>query len=284
VAIPKSNVFFRTPTIRNKFKGILNRSLRSLRTLTKISGIKTNLTLSPDVPSSLLGNLVSYWKLDTGLPSNSPDEVGGTPVAGGLEVSNVAGKIGNAGRIQPSGSGTSSCLTGVTALHEFSAGIFTINQWFKMTSDPGLDVNLISRSNSVIPPGDNQGYTVSITATTRKMFMSVGKTLDIFISSAQTVGLNLGQWYMYSAIWNLPANLMTLKVFDESSLLDTVTGVAGVADYNFTPGVGLMIATSRFSSGFIYLFDETGVWNKALSDSEVLSLWNNGLGRTYPFS
>jgi len=74
------------------------------------------------------------------------------------------------------------------------------------------------------------------------------------------------------------------EVFDTSALLDTVTGVAGVSDYDPSEDTDpFRIATSRFGSGFIYLFDETGVWNGALSNASILRLWNNGIGKTYPF-
>lgn len=237
------------------------------------------------ISSLLLNNLVSYWKLDVGLPNSSPDSAGGNPVSGGIEVSNVAGKINNGGRIQPSAGGTSTCSTsGSNPEYQFSNGDFSIIQWFNLSSDPGLDVNLICKCNSVIPPGSIQGFSVSITAATRKLFASVGKA-TVFKSTAQTVGINLNQWYMVAVTFNLNNNLITLKIFDTSSLLDTVTVVAGIADYEPSGDTDIFrVASSRFGSGFIYLFDETGVWNKVLNDNEILTIWNSGLGKSYPFN
>ena len=232
----------------------------------------------------LVNNLVSYWKLDSGLPSSSLDSTGGDNVSGGIEVSNVAGKINNGGRITPSGSGTSSCGKNGTTRFNFAPDVaFSVVQWINLTSDPGLDVNLFTNHGSVVPDGWPEGWQISIKAITLKLFAGVGK-FSVWKNTAESTSLTIDEWFMLAAVFNLPANLITLKVFSTSALISTVTVAASQADY--TPGVTanrILIASSRFTSGFIYLFDEAGIWNKALSDTEILMLWNGGNGKTYPF-
>jgi hypothetical protein len=59
---------------------------------------------------------------------------------------------------------------------------------------------------------------------------------------------------------------------------------------------GVLVGTESITNSLYYLdtlgspvgycrslLDEWGVWNRALSDSDIASLYNGGAGKTYPF-
>lgn len=282
--IPKTKNYFRGP-VTISYRQALSKAFKNFKPSIKNSILNSVIPDNDTPVNPLINGLVSYWKLDSGFPGNSPDSVGVCPVTGGLEATIVAGKVNNSGHLVPSGGGSSS--VGVGSGHPeflFSSTNFSIAQWVRFTTDPGLDVNFITNGSSLLPEGWPRGFQVAITAVTKKIFAGVGKA-SVWKETIQTVGLSLATWYFYVATFNLSNNLITLRVFDSSSLLDTVTAVAGRADYDTdVNNEQLRIANSRFASGFQYDFDETGIWNRVLTDAEILTLWNNGNGRTYPFN
>ena len=97
----------------------------------------------------------------------------------------------------------------------------------------------------------------------------------------------------YQSIAVIPLNAWThiCVTRDESSNVNFY--INGSLDGSFTESSYINTTYSIFgrpidqSSGVLHyngIVDETGIWNRALSQTEVTALYNGGAGRTYPFT
>ena len=87
-----------------------------------------------------------------------------------------------------------------------------------------------------------------------------------------------GTWFEWALVDDPAAQTTTLYV----------NGVAkGTNHYTAPDSAGGNLEAGGYSGSsslFKGLMDEVGVWNRALSATEITSLWNGGAGRQYPFS
>jgi hypothetical protein len=87
----------------------------------------------------------------------------------------------------------------------------------------------------------------------------------------------LGQWY--HIVGTVSSSTSTCRYYINGTLIseDTFTGLG------FFSEIQLGAYDARSLPTFNGQLDEVGIWNRALTGSEVAELYNGGIGLTYPF-
>jgi hypothetical protein len=99
------------------------------------------------------------------------------------------------------------------------------------------------------------------------------------VESSSTI--NDGGWYHIAFTWKRTGSL---KVYVDGTLDGSFSSSGNYAN---TPTNNLSInsnADGSYAIGGNANIDEVGIWNKELSASEITSLYNDGAGKTYPFT
>lgn len=107
-----------------------------------------------------------------------------------------------------------------------------------------------------------------------------GSLISTFQNSIKKVGnfghYNDGNWHHMVSVAD---NTTGLVYVDNSLLVNTTISTTNIAG---DTGIGAnRLGTANFSSGLI---DEMGLWDRALTSSEVSQLYNGGAGLAYPFT
>lgn len=215
---------------------------------------------------ALTDNLVSYWKLD----SNSNDSLG---VSNGTDTAitySTPSKIGNAAQFN----GTTSRVNLGTG-NACTAGL-TISMWVQTSAITGQ--LLFSKTNGVSAATDS--YYVYY-------YNAGGSNMKI----QGFVGSGTADYYTDSTIVSLAS--MSHVVFTDDKTTSSIyingalntslahTALASLNGAASRTWIGAFGSTpSLFMNGSI---DEVGLWNRAITLSEVGQLYNGGAGLTYPF-
>lgn len=216
---------------------------------------------------SLISNIVSYWKLD----SNSNDTL---LVNNGSNTSITYGtpaKIGSAVQFN----GTTSRINlgnGCTV----TAGL-TISMWVQSNST-ALNQMLFSKSNGSAPSSDSYYlYYFNSGGGNYKLGTFVGNGTTNYFTESAVLSLATMTHVVFTD------DLTTTKIYI-NGVLNTSVAHATITSINATASQAWIGASgsspSLFFSGSI---DEVGLWNRAITTSEVSQLYNTGLGSTYPF-
>ena len=92
--------------------------------------------------------------------------------------------------------------------------------------------------------------------------------------------LNKGQWYMITTLYNSTHIILYINGTEKQKVLTTgSTGVDFTDSDDFQLGVD--VGFSQYIDGVL---DEFGVWNRALTSSEITDLYNSGSAFAYPLS
>lgn len=153
---------------------------------------------------------------------------------------------------------------------------FTINIWVNYTSyntgsnalfskwnDPSNDAYLLKHGAS--------NYSLRFLTTTTGSYVA-GKdvTFNTTISS--------NNWYMITAIYNKTY----MMIYVNGINIGNTTFASGNLFDSTTP---LLLGSETISSAFLNgTLDEMGIWHRQLSNAEIMQLYNNGSGLTYPFN
>ncbi len=226
--------------------------------------------------SSLLSNLVSYWKLDefsAGVgPVTRNDSVGTNHLSDTNTTESVAGLINNAANFQV----INAEFLSITDNPSLSVADidFSFSFWIKLTTG-GIVRGVIGKGTSVGAANTFQ-YTVQMTA---------GNAAQWIVSSGAATA-NVSSGALVVGVW---ANVVCWH--------DSVNNEIGISLNAGIPNTTPWANGSYDGAGSFYLaarpggvgpldaaLDEVGFWkNKVLSSSERTALYNGGLGVSYPF-
>lgn len=226
------------------------------------SGIPTP-SPTPQACTNLPPGLISYWNLDeTGNNvSDSADSNHGTVVG---TVGSVPGKIGNA----RSFNGTNSSNITIGDKDNLDLTNFTIAGWFQRTGACAFDTcPIFSKGQSA-----STGYSLEVSSADGRARLNIKDGLNVGIGSS----------VLSSNSWNHIAGTIDgsrIKVYVNGAL-DADVAQTQVPDFwnNIPARIGTRNSNADVTAnGYI---DELGVWNRALSASEIASLYNLGSGVT----
>lgn len=229
---------------------------------------------SPPEPIVSHSNLLAYWTLQDNFGQVEVFDVNGqNPLVNGTFQSYEPAKIGNGAR-SPTGAGNG--LQEQTLNTAFNVTEFTLSFWFKQNSNNNFDIyRIISKFGD---DGDgNNGWRLMVTA-------ADGVEFSVFKNAAfggpLTVGTIVdGTLYFFVLRYRASDTRMLVDFFDEVSILNQNNAVTS----NYEPSVTAKLHLNG-NSGLNATYDEVAFWGRALTDAEVLSLWNDGNGLAYPFS
>jgi len=233
---------------------------------------------TPFVNHATLGTgITSYYKLD---------ETSGTTVAdiaGGFTGTvNTGATLSTAGKINTGVSWTTATGKGIQTndTFKFASNVpFTINFWVKLTTT-GVWQNLISRINKPDGVGVPGGYIA--TDGSNKIYWKIGSGREI-TGVTTTKSLNTS-WNMVTFAYDGTGTSAGLKLYVNASAETAMTIWNDAGTYtDYTPNTPFEIggygdtSTQRLRG----VEDEFGIWNKALTQTEVTALYNSGTGLTY---
>lgn len=221
------------------------------------------LSFKTSAASSLLTGLVSYYKLDES-SGNAADSVGSYTLTNN-SVTYAAAKINNGAVFNGSSSKFDASSGALPA-----SGDFSISFWYYGNSASGLifgdwigakrNIFIYATSNSIALYRGGGDATQSASPTTSTTISNNTWTHVVFTQSGTT-----GTVYI-NGTSNATSNL-------------TYTGGASTGNT-----VNFGYYNNGSPSAYINAtLDEIGTWNRALTSTEVTSLYNAGTGLQYPF-
>jgi hypothetical protein len=214
--------------------------------------------------SSLASGLVSYWKLDDASGTTATDSLGSNTGTwqGTLGSQWAAGKINGAGNFN----GTDDAIGNFPAVVAAANTSRTICLWFKTSSTARQ--GLVSTRNS----SGNIGWSLLIDRSAG----SLSVVINAGVAAEASAGISTGQWYHACYTFDNAAGVTDLYLNGAqltSASTITTGGTPAVNGY-----IGLEIQANSYFKGII---DEVGIWNRALSASEVATLYHSGSGNPF---
>lgn len=228
---------------------------------------------------ALTDQLVAYWKTDESSGNASDSTANARTLTNTNTVTYVAGKINNTARFV---SGSSQKLSRSYIVGTTAGGSISISAWLRINNAPGANVRYTLAS---IAAGGTSPYIAYILG-----YEDSGGTKRLWINRQKMAVANAENYYnttlttstFYHLVLTYDGTTMTLYLNGSSVISQGQTGngtAHGGADETV---VGAYHASQgNFMDGDI---DEIGVWSRALSSTEVTSLYNSGSGLAYPFS
>jgi hypothetical protein len=210
--------------------------------------------------STLVNGVQAYWKLDDSTWADS------TP--NGYNLTNYGGTTNSQGKI-----GGDAIFNGGSILKTNNVGPnvnsnFSVSFWINYDPAQNNDVHALGS------PFTN-GFYVAVS--------SPGGLDSLRLVLFNGAGIAVSSNPITANTWNhfvLTRNGNTIYGYQNGSLLGTadVTGQTYPGNSDFAIGADILGGYN-----FIGQFDEVGIWTRALSQSEITSLYNTDSGLTYPF-
>lgn len=229
--------------------------------------------------SSLNASMIAYWKLDETTGTNVTDSYQayhGTNVGA---LVNVAGKIGTAYNFTIAENDRLN-MTNNTGLRLVNN--FTINAWIKTGTLPaGNGGGIVARATDEAPAIPSSAYNLFIDAK-KLTFHWVDNAANKRLGSSSPANLLDNTWYMVT-IKKSGTNVtmwMNGSKVDEDSYAGASTNTAGKIETY----IGAYGAGTGTWYGYGGAIDEVSLFDRALSDTEIDTLWNSGAGLTFPTS
>jgi hypothetical protein len=242
------------------------------------------LLLSPTFASAALTtNLVSYWKMDEA-SGNAADSVGSNTLTNTNSATFIAGKINNAASTT-SGTAQYFTITDASQVGLDLSGDFTLAGWFWI-ADPTIDSALITKTSG----GSQQSYYM-YTNQRGKIFVDISSDGTQTASSYHRQATNsivlqpAKTWIYVAATFTLSTNttVIYINAAVASSTESYGTGITGGIFNSTSP---FRVSGDGVDPGWKYNghIDEVAVWSRALTSSEITSLYNGGAGCQYSFA
>jgi len=248
---------------------IYNRALSAAELLKNYNVTKNKFSrTSPLDNSSLAQGLFAYYTMDASNTSSAADSVASnnltfTGDTGGFSgpIDSIIKKGAQLWEVQNflSLGYTSNFITP-------SGTTWSISLWSNHNNyDIGINETIIGVSNLFVMSA-NGSSTYGI-----NLFDGTGNTQII----TGTSNLNLSLWYHLVLVYN--AGSITIYVNGVSYATATST-LTSVSSQTFNVNTGTSGSGGTDGNQIV---DEIGIWNRALSQTEALKLYNNGVGRAY---
>jgi hypothetical protein len=236
----------------------------------------------PFTPTPELYGAVSYWKLDEGSGTRydsiynnnlTDNNTVGYGTGGNAKIVNSSYYISGNSEYLSVSDGTQKGLD--------ITGPLTFSYWFKR---PATSTKIVA--GKFDSAGAQQSYQLKINASDDKIWFWLSSDGDdtgrgIWISTATFT--ETSNWHHLVGVY-VPGVSMDVYL-DGSPLAGSVAiGSVPASLYNGTAAFSFgqdVQGSTTYADGYI---DEAGIWNRALSSTEISTLYASGLGLTYPFT
>lgn len=220
---------------------------------------------------ALTDGLISYWKLDES-SGNASDATGNGNTLTNTNVTYSAGKINNGANFNGSNSNLS---TGDNS--NLRPSSVTVSYWVKTTQGGN---HLVKKSSG---NGGWEAYSVKNDSSNNDVSSRVQLTGSPSFSDivTNTVNIKDGNWHMVTMSYTSGSHKIYIDGIERVSSSPS-GNIFYVESRRFV--LGSSWNTVGYEGYFNGQIDEVGVWNRALSGSEVSELYNGGAGLSYPFT
>lgn len=209
---------------------------------------------SPDV----IDGLVAWWKFN----GNTNSSIG---TSNGTISGDVTPTTGQNGQINSAYNFTTTCCKYIlTSAVPSLPSTMTLSAWVYPTALPAERAAIIVNS----PPAGSSSYFLSLNSDgSAQTYWFGASSAGYHSSGASTVATN--QWTLITAVWNgTQAKLYT------NGVLRTTVSSTSVGASSTSISIGAQNTDS--SRQFVGRLDDLRIFNRALSDAEVTSLYTNG--------
>ena len=215
--------------------------------------------------SSLLTGLQFYYALE----NVNDSSVNALNLTNNGSATFVAGKVNNCLLLDNTAGKYLSHAD--AAGYQMGTGSFTICCWVNFTVDENFHLLSFYGTNGISGYGWKQAGDI---------FQFYVGDLTQSHSIPQPSGpQNNGAWHLFVATVDRSLNLATVYTDNVAGTPVDITDITG--SVNAFGGAGFVIGSDDGTTNA--KIDETGLWNRILTGSEITALWNSGAGTTYPF-
>lgn len=220
---------------------------------------------------ALTTNIVAYYKLNES-SGNATDSVGSRILTNFNTATFGAGLIGNA----VSENGSNQYLGYTTDNYGIAGGAISISGWVKLNSEIASGTwHLLSQESATNNVGnaiiyEYNGGTRRINATRAKRGIA---------DNTVTSNVNLGTSTWHHLVYTFDGSTVTIYL-DGTSVGTVASSGNGFSGSSTEFSIGRLWNNTNYPNA---MFDEVGIWSRAITSTEVTSLYNAGAGLTYPF-
>lgn len=221
---------------------------------------------------ALIDNLVSYWKMDE-VSGSRADSQGSNTLTDNNTVGSAAGIINNGADFEASSTeylNRSAQVWGVTNAWSWSF-------WLNPESFTG-NPRVISFGNN--SAADN--VTIGLLVTNSKLFISLRNSSNVTFKdySNSSTTFTTGSWFHVVVTWD-GTDLLGYVNATAQTFTKTTDSAGSQSNSSRVLYLG---STTSATAPYDGIMDEVGLWSRAITSSEVTSLYNGGAGLAYPFS
>lgn len=228
------------------------------------------------VYAALTTSIVSYWKLDES-SGNPADSVGSNTLTNENTTAFAAALINNGGDF--GSTNTTKAFSRTDALGLTYTSNFTYSAWFKLQTAPSNAFQNILYIKDSTALGWYSRVFYGDTAGVKTIYAQ--RLTNTSVTSATTITTDVWHHFVYTF------DGTTMLLYYDGSLLINGGTQSGSTDSSANGAAVFAIGRERIAGdgGFWKgMVDEVGVWSRALSSTEVTSLYNAGVGLQYPFT
>lgn len=245
--------------------------------LWNLTNIGVLASISSSVTNTLLNNILSYWKLDnngSGGVSLVDSTGNGVTLTNNGGVALGDGEINN-GAVFPTPKGSSQWLRASNSSIAVGTGDFTISAWIKPASFS--DQDFITAFCLGLGGGSAFGDRLTLCVNPDGQLFNIWGPNAALHNSYATLNVwnhvtlvrkdNVVSLYLNGVSSGTPFTPTAYNNYDENLIFGLANDQLGTSNYIMEGGI-----------------DEVGLWNRALTLSEIASLYNSGNGLSYPFT
>ncbi len=216
--------------------------------------------------STLNNGIVSYWKLDdlAGPAIDSANGNDGTVVGA---TQGVAGKIGMAYLFNGTGDHVNFGDLSLNGLGAITISVWVYPHTFGQLGGRVFDDRITTGVIAFIGSGNKWSFFVNTATGTFRQETTTNATVTY------------NEWHHLASIYTGT----DIKIYVDADDKPTITNSAGSGNL-VNAGDDLLMGDNHASNrAYDGVIDEAGVWNRALTPTEITELYNGGAGLTYPF-
>ena len=225
-------------------------------------------------PSTLLNGLKAYYKLDeaSGSVLDAVGDNDGTN-SGADPNQTVGGRVGYTfSAADYIDMGNTADLSGLT-------GAGTLSAWVYQTVN-GTTTNYQTIVSKMNFDTERNGYILFISSPNYVRGGGASAAASDFTSGSVGSSNTLNQWQHIVFTWDVSEGEMITYINGSAAQTDTGLAITYVSNvHNFRIGVN-----GSYGNSFIGTMNHLGVWNRALTSTEITELYDSGAINAYPFN
>lgn len=216
--------------------------------------------------AALTDSLVSYYKLDES-SGNASDSTANALTLTNTSVTYTTGKINNGATL----SGAAGARLVSSAANFDNLTEFTYATWIKITTN---------RANNFVISKNDKWTRLNLSGTVEGNIATTATSP----SSITTNTLSTGTWY-YIVFTYSDSGDRKIHIYIDGTEATYATQLVGTGTLISDSASDFVVGNYTGSTlNFAGMEDEVGIWSRALTSTEVTTLYNSGTGIQYPFT